>query len=154
MLWVQSLRSFWGVFSHLIRNALDHGIEDPDERIRKDKPREGHIILRSWMDRRHLFISIIDDGRGIDWIQIKRRAEQQGHSITSDQDLEDALFIDGVSTQTDVTEVSGRGVGMAAIKSVCEELQASIQVLSEDGKGSEFRFSFLLDEQNYMDGVA
>ncbi len=84
----------------------------------------------------------MDDGRGIAWDRIRQVAQTRGLPSGSELDLVNALFTDGVSTATQVTSVSGRGVGMAAVKSSCENLGGTMQVESEFGKSTTFRFSF------------
>jgi two-component system chemotaxis sensor kinase CheA len=131
---------FWSVFVHVVRNAVDHGIEPPDERIALGKPPEGRITLRTAIAADDVVIELRDDGRGIDWEAIATKARERGLPAACRANLEDALFSDGISTRSGVTEISGRGVGLAAVRQVCRELGATIQVESTRGVGTLVRF--------------
>jgi len=129
---------------HLVRNAIDHGIETPEERIKAGKPEEGTIKLSAFQEGDRIIISIEDDGKGIDVEKVKKKAVEKG-LITSEQaeNMQDKeafelLFMPGFSTADQVSEVSGRGVGMDVVASTIHNLRGSIEVESEKGKGSKF----------------
>jgi two-component system chemotaxis sensor kinase CheA len=137
-------RSFWTVFSHVVRNAVDHGIEEPAQRTAAGKPEGGRIELVTRRDGNAVIIELADDGRGIDWEALRARATAAGLAHATRDDLVDAMFSDGITTRTTVTETSGRGVGLAALREVCTELGGTIQVDSERGRGTRFQFRFSL----------
>ena len=134
--------SFWSTLIHVIRNAVDHGIETCDERLKQNKLENGTIYLSTSIEGTSYVISVKDDGRGIHWEHLRASAQQAGLPYESDLDLKEALFHIGVSTKKAVTETSGRGVGMAAIRECCQSLGGSIEVNSILGEGTEFRFVF------------
>ncbi|MBW9220468.1 chemotaxis protein CheA [Methanothermococcus sp. SCGC AD-155-N22] len=128
--------------THIIRNAIDHGIEPPEEREKLGKPRKGKLILKAVRERNHVLIIVEDDGRGIDPEVIKRKAIEKG-LITeeeakrmSDQEAINLIFLPGFSTAEKVSDVSGRGVGMDVVKTKIESLGGSVTVYSEKGKGT------------------
>jgi two-component system sensor histidine kinase and response regulator WspE len=129
---------------HIIQNAIDHGIEHPDARIDKEKPRIGAIILHVHHSAGQLLIQLQDDGVGVDFNNLKKKIVKKGlattkqlENATEDQLLE-YLFIPGFSTRDHVNEISGRGVGLDLVKSVVTQLNGSIRVSSEKGKGTKF----------------
>jgi HAMP domain-containing protein/HPt (histidine-containing phosphotransfer) domain-containing protein len=134
--------SFWGAFVHAIRNALDHGLELPSEREAMGKPAAGTLTLSTSLEDAHLCIDVADDGRGIDWRRIAAKAKDAGLPHATEQDLVEALFSDGVSTADAVTDVSGRGVGMAALRDVCARLGGRIVIQSTLGIGTRISFRF------------
>ncbi len=129
---------------HLVRNAIDHGIETPEERIKAGKPEEGTIKLSAFQEGDRIIISIEDDGKGIDVEKVKKKAVEKGlitpEQAENMQDKEafELLFMPGFSTADQVSEVSGRGVGMDVVASTIHNLRGSIEVESEKGKGSKF----------------
>ncbi len=133
---------FWSSFVHVVRNAVDHGLESADERERSGKPARGLLRVATRMETDTFVISLTDDGRGIDWNRVAERARAAGLPIAGARSLEAALFQDGVTTASEVTEFSGRGVGMAAVKSACTARGGEIRVHSAPGEGTcvEFRF--------------
>jgi two-component system chemotaxis sensor kinase CheA len=135
-------RPFWATLAHVIRNMADHGFELEAERVEQGKPQQNHVELRARLSEQGLIIEVSDDGRGIDWARLEERARQKGLPIDTTADLVDALFADGVSTADRVTETSGRGVGMSAVRQSCQELGGTISVHSERGRGTRFRFVF------------
>jgi len=136
----KSASAFFSSLVHVIRNAIDHGIEPKEQRKQNGKSESGNLRLCSHAaDDGTLWIELHDDGAGIDWSKLRARAEAQGLSASNDADL---LFADGLSTRDEVSELSGRGVGLAAVRSTVDELHGSIDVVSEPGKGTVFRFSF------------
>ncbi len=126
--------------THLVRNALDHGIESPEERIAAGKPRQGNVLLDAYHDSGHIVIRIADDGRGLDADKIRAKAEANG-LITPDQTLSRAetlrlIFSAGLSTKQAVSDLSGRGVGMDVVLSNIEALRGTVELDSELGKGT------------------
>jgi len=138
----EMLRPFWAAFAHLVRNAVDHGLESPDERVAAGKPEAGRLQLVARYTNDALVIEVVDDGRGIVWDRVREKAEAAGLPSATEHDLIKALFSDGVSTADEVSETSGRGVGLAAVDSVVRELGGEIAVQSELGKGTRFTFTF------------
>ncbi|MDY6806646.1 MAG: hybrid sensor histidine kinase/response regulator [Cyanobacteriota bacterium] len=130
---------------HMIRNAVDHGIETPEERLKSNKSRAATIRLKGYQTASNVVIEAIDDGRGLDLERIKKTAIKRGvcspedlESMTTSQ-IQSLIFAPGFSTRTFVTEVSGRGVGLDVVRSNVEALKGSIEVQSNPGKGSIFR---------------
>jgi two-component system chemotaxis sensor kinase CheA len=134
--------SFWSVLTHVVRNALDHGIETLEVRERTGKAGEGSLKLRTYVDGPDFVVAIEDDGRGIAWERVRERAREAGLPHESRADLKKALFVEGISTVDEVTEFSGRGIGLAAVRAACEERGGSIAVESEPGRGTSFVFRF------------
>jgi signal transduction histidine kinase len=137
-------RSFWAAFSHVVRNAVDHGLESPSERAAAGKPEAGSMGLVTRRDDNAIVVELHDDGRGIDWDAVRTRARQANLPCASHDDLVAALFTDGITTRSEVTETSGRGVGLAALSEVCTSLGGTIDVHSERGCGARFVFRFEL----------
>jgi two-component system, chemotaxis family, sensor kinase CheA len=137
-------RAFWSCLSHLVRNIVDHALETEQERLSSGKPAENQVQLKAWADNELLHVQVSDDGRGIDWQRLARRAKERGLPDQTREDLVEALFADGVSTADTVGETSGRGVGMSAVRAVCRELGGGISVQSETGQGTTFRFQLPL----------
>ncbi|MGA1794470.1 MAG: chemotaxis protein CheA [bacterium] len=126
---------------HLIRNAIDHGIEKPEERKALGKPPAGLIKLKAYQESSHIIITVEDDGKGIDEEKLRTKAAQSGllkKNETSSQDLMNLIFISGFSTAERVTEVSGRGVGMDAVKKSLAKINGSIEVESIINMGTRF----------------
>ncbi|MCA9166231.1 MAG: chemotaxis protein CheA [Planctomycetales bacterium] len=124
---------------HMVRNSIDHGIESSEARIAAGKPAEGRIVLRAYHQGGNFMIEVEDDGRGLDRSLIVKRAIERG-IIESDQNMTDEdvfglIFAAGFSTAAEVTDVSGRGVGMDVVRRNVEELQGSIVVRSNPGEG-------------------
>jgi two-component system chemotaxis sensor kinase CheA len=143
-------RPFWTAFSHAVRNAIDHGLEPPDERTSAGKPERGRIELITECVGDTVVIEVGDDGRGIDWDTVRSRAQQASRPHATHADLIDAILSDGISTRAEVTETSGRGVGLAALRDVCTQLGGRIEIDSERGCGTRFRFTFDLERQERM----
>jgi two-component system chemotaxis sensor kinase CheA len=127
---------------HIIRNSLDHGIESPAERERAGKPREGEVLLRASRERDHVIIEVVDDGAGLDVEEIKRQAIEGGVRSSdeletmSDSAIYDLVFHPGFSTADEVTDVSGRGVGMDVVHDTVTQLDGSVNVESTPGEGT------------------
>jgi two-component system chemotaxis sensor kinase CheA len=138
---------FWGAFVHVVRNAVDHGLEDPETRaaIGKAIPRIGlrtYEIVEGAAGQ--LILEISDDGRGIRWEAVAAKAAKVGLPHATRDDLAAALFAEGLSTRDAVTETSGRGVGLGAVREACAALGGRIEVESTSGVGTTFRFRFPL----------
>jgi two-component system chemotaxis sensor kinase CheA len=130
---------------HLLRNAVDHGIEPPLERAAAGKPPEGTIRLNAYHQGNQVVIEISDDGRGIDLPKVVKTAVGKGiltaeqAARLSDADALDLIFNAGFSTSSEVTEISGRGIGMDVAKAVMDRLKGTIGVRSVPGEGTTFR---------------
>lgn len=135
-------RGFWREFPHLLRNAVDHGLETSSERVAAGKPEKPTLRLRARAVGENIIIAIADDGRGVDWDALAERAEKLGLAHESRKELATALFAQGLTTRDEVSELSGRGVGMAAVHQACDALGGRIEMESETGQGTEFRFVF------------
>jgi len=126
---------------HLIRNSSDHGLEDPAGRAAAGKPARGRITLTARHAGAEVLISVADDGRGLDRARIQARAEENGllapGAKLADEELFKLIFEPGFSTAREVTNLSGRGVGMDVVKRTIEELRGTIDVRSNPGRGSE-----------------
>jgi len=126
---------------HLVRNAIDHGIEAPDRREAVGKAREGHVHLSAVHSGAQVLITIRDDGRGLDVGAIRARAEEQGLIVPgaklSDGELYQFIFHPGFSTAREVSSLSGRGVGMDVVKRAIEGLRGIVEVTSTPGRGAE-----------------
>jgi two-component system chemotaxis sensor kinase CheA len=135
----------WPAFVHAIRNMVDHGIEPADVRAAANKPEAGHITLETKIAGRELRIEIADDGAGIDWERVAARAAALGLPHATSADLEEALFASGVSTAEVASDVSGRGVGMDALRAMCRGLGGRIEISSKRGEGTRFACVFPLE---------
>ncbi len=129
---------------HLVRNAIDHGVEAPDIREKRGKPRAGKLRLAAQQEGDSILIHIEDDGAGMDAEVLREKAIDKGLISKeaaihmSDEDAYQLIFMAGFSTKTEVSEVSGRGVGMDVVKSRINELNGQIHISSELGHGSRF----------------
>jgi two-component system chemotaxis sensor kinase CheA len=125
---------------HMVRNAADHGIESPEERIAANKPAEGQITLRAFHQGGNIYIELKDDGRGLDRQAIRRKAIERQlireEDNLSHQEIDNLIFVPGFSTAKQITDVSGRGVGMDVVRRNVEALQGSVSIQSEMGRGS------------------
>ena len=147
---VERFRPFWSSFVHVVRNMADHGLEPESERVQKGKPRHNVVDLRARLEG-DLVIEIADDGRGIDWDAVAKKAAERNLPADTRADLTRALFADGVSTAAQVSELSGRGVGLSAISAVCSTLHGSVAVDSSAGQGTRFRFVFPCPDDGFLD---
>jgi two-component system chemotaxis sensor kinase CheA len=131
--------------AHLIRNSADHGIESPEMRKAAGKPGRGVIRLSAYHEGDQVVIEVADDGCGLDKERIVRRAIEQGiispdeGKRLTDSEAQQLIFRAGLSTADEVTEISGRGVGLDVVKAVLENLKGAIEVHSEHGRGTTFR---------------
>jgi two-component system chemotaxis sensor kinase CheA len=143
--------------THLIRNAVDHGIEVPQQRLESGKSEEGHLTLTAAHEGGKVMIDIEDDGRGLDVERIRAKAIQQGviteDSGLSPEQIQQLIFHPGLSTAEKVTDVSGRGVGMDVVKRNIEALNGSVSIQSQVGKGTRFRIALPLT-MAILDGLS
>lgn len=129
---------------HLIRNAIDHGIESPEERESLGKPRKGKITLEAYHSGNHVFVEISDDGAGINKEKVKNKAISRGLLTASeaealtDQQIYELILTSGFSTTEEVSDVSGRGVGLDVVKNTIESLGGSISIDAAPNEGSRF----------------
>ena len=129
---------------HLLRNAVDHGIEPPEERVASGKPALGQLVLAAVRERSSVAIRVSDDGRGIDRARVLQRARELGlvgdevERLSDDDTLAHLIALAGFSTAEHVTDVSGRGVGIDAVTTSVRALGGSLEVKSEDGRGTTF----------------
>jgi len=127
---------------HLLRNAIDHGIETKEERIAKGKPPVGTVVLSARHEGNNVVIEVKDDGRGIDRNAVVRKAIEKGFISEAqaesmpDEKVYELLFLPGFSTRSDATELSGRGVGMDVVKSVVESLNGTVKIESVKDRGT------------------
>ncbi|HEV3317737.1 MAG TPA: chemotaxis protein CheA [Candidatus Angelobacter sp.] len=130
--------------AHLVRNAVDHGIESPEERINAGKPAQGTVKLDAYHQGNQIVIEVSDDGRGIDREKLVERAVETGIISAADaatlaeSDALNLVFHPGLSTAEQVTSISGRGVGMDVVKTVLERLKGATSIRSTPGKGTTF----------------
>lgn len=137
---------FWAAFIHVVRNAVDHGLEDETERTKLGKKAQGTLTLTTMVNDDQYIIELTDDGRGIDWDRIAEIAYERGLPHASREELTEAIFADSFSTKKEVTSTSGRGVGLAAIQEACERHHGTIRVESDPNVGTTFQFVFPVDQ--------
>jgi len=147
-------QQFWGAFTHVLRNAIDHGIESPDQRVEVGKDNNPHLDLRTFEDGDEVVIEVCDDGRGIDWERIREKAQGLGLPYEEQADLVAAMFSSGFSTRDEATDTSGRGVGLCAVREACDELGGRIETTSEAGAGTTFQFRFPSEIAKSADALA
>ena len=130
---------------HLVRNAVDHGVGSPEERLAAGKPARGTVYLNAYHQGTQVVIEVRDDGRGIDLTLVRAHAVKKGMvnaeeaQRMSDQDALNLIFESGFSTAAEVTEVSGRGIGMDVVRTVMDRLKGTIHVSSQKGGGTTFQ---------------
>jgi len=130
--------------AHLVRNAVDHGIESPADRINAGKPAQGTVRLDAYHQGNQIVIEVTDDGRGIEHGKIVEQAVKNGWvsqadaASLSEQDALNLIFRPGLSTAEEVTAISGRGVGMDVVRTVLDRLKGSISIRTAPGKGTTF----------------
>lgn len=122
----------------LVRNAIDHGIELPDERVRLGKPAAGTVRLWARPRARNFHVEVSDDGRGLDLDALRRRVRERGLAFAEDDDLARAVFVPGISTSATVTSLSGRGVGLDVVRTEVEALSGNVEVASTRDGGTRF----------------
>jgi two-component system chemotaxis sensor kinase CheA len=130
---------------HLVRNAIDHGIETPGEREARGKTREGRLTLSSYQESNYIFIRVEDDGRGIDPEEVKKKAIEKGlikeenlPQCSSISDTLELLFLPGFSTRENSTDISGRGIGLSVVAKNITRLGGQVSLCSRKGEGSSF----------------
>jgi two-component system chemotaxis sensor kinase CheA len=130
--------------AHLVRNAVDHGIESPTERINDGKPAQGTVTLDAYHQGNQIVIEVSDDGRGIDRERLIAKAVERGlikpgdAAVLGETDINNLIFHPGLSTADQVTAISGRGVGMDVVKTVLEKLKGSVSIRTTAKKGTTF----------------
>jgi len=128
---------------HLVRNAVDHGIEMPEEREAAGKPRTGRVVLSAEQEGDHILLVISDDGKGMDANILRAKAVEKGMlekdaaDRLSDLECYNLIFAPGFSTKTEISDVSGRGVGMDVVKTKISQLNGTVNVFSTKGQGSK-----------------
>ena len=133
--------------THLIRNAIDHGIETPQERVAHNKPPKAQLLLKGSQNNSRIIIEVIDDGRGLNLEKIGVTALKRGVCTESElltmtpQQIQSLIFAPGFSTRSEVSEISGRGVGLDVVRENVERLKGTIQVDSTLGTGCKFQLS-------------
>jgi two-component system, chemotaxis family, sensor kinase CheA len=136
--------------THLVRNAVDHGIENPEQRLRNGKPVQGTICLDAYHQANQVIVEVSDDGRGIDTQKIKAAAiERRGlpaekAARLSEAEILQLIFQPGFSTAEKITEVSGRGVGLDVVQTVLQRLKGNVQIETRVGQGTKFRLQLPL----------
>jgi two-component system chemotaxis sensor kinase CheA len=130
--------------AHLVRNAVDHGIESPAERINDGKPAQGTVTLDAYHQGNEIVIEVNDDGRGINREKLIAKAVERGlikqgdTAVMSEADVNDLIFHPGLSTAQEVTSISGRGVGMDVVKTVLEKLKGTVSIRTTARRGTTF----------------
>jgi two-component system, chemotaxis family, sensor kinase CheA len=128
--------------THIVRNSCDHGIETPEERVRKGKPAMGRLMLRAFHEGGQVNIEIADDGAGIDLARVRAKAVERGLMTAekaarlSDRETTELVFLPGFSTAQAVTKVSGRGVGMDVVRTKIEAIGGTVDLSSQPGRGT------------------
>ena len=140
----QRWKGLWSELVHVVRNAVDHGLESLDERRAAAKPPQPRIRLRTATAGDRLIIDIEDDGRGVDWDAVRAIAQQKGMPSTSPEELTAVLLAPDVTTLSKATLTSGRGMGLASLADRVRSLGGEITVKSRKGQGTQFRLSLPL----------
>ncbi|HYP86890.1 MAG TPA: ATP-binding protein, partial [Polyangiaceae bacterium] len=138
----QQWAPFFGELVHVVRNAVDHGLEPTSERVELGKPSRGSLALKAKVEGDTLVFEVTDDGRGIDWTGIAEQAKAQGLPHATQTDLLDALCADGLTTRGDANEVSGRGMGMAALRARVRSMNGRLEVRSAKSVGTSWFMRF------------
>jgi two-component system chemotaxis sensor kinase CheA len=132
--------SLWSALVHVVRNAVDHGIEDAPSRAAAGKPSSGKLTFRARLEDANVVMEIGDDGAGVDWERLATKARAAGMPATRREEIERAMFASGISSTDAVTDISGRGVGLAAVWESAVALGGAVRVESERGAGTKFVF--------------
>jgi two-component system chemotaxis sensor kinase CheA len=144
----QHWSGLWSELVHVIRNAVDHGLERAEDRSAAQKPARPRLRLATKAVSDHLIIEIEDDGRGIDWDAVRRAASAKGLPSETTDDLTNALLCASVTTRDVVTTTSGRGIGLAAVRQRVDALGGHIKLATALGQGTLFQLTFPLDAPN------
>lgn len=145
----QRYAPFWSAFIHVLRNAVDHGIDDREQRELRGKSFMAHIRVATRIEEGSFVVTVEDDGPGVDWEALRAKAGALGIDPAAIGERQNLVFLSGVSTKAVVTEVSGRGVGMVAVRDACEALGGRVSVESEEGRGTRVSFVFPKDQAIY-----
>jgi two-component system chemotaxis sensor kinase CheA len=135
----------WSIMSHLVRNAVDHGIELGEERAARGVSPRARLRFEVRQQPEQLTITVEDDGRGISWSAVRVRAVALGLPADTRDELIAALLSDGFSTASTVSDISGRGVGLGAVAAMCRAYGGSLTIASEPGRGARFTMAFELN---------
>lgn len=134
--------SLYDPLVHMLRNALDHGVESPEDRLAAGKPAKAYISLKAWQEANSVMIVLQDDGKGMDPAALRRKAHQKGlineNGAPSDEEAYQLVFLPGFSTKEVASSVSGRGVGMDVVKTAVEKNRGAIHIESSLGHGTKF----------------
>jgi two-component system chemotaxis sensor kinase CheA len=145
---------FWSAFIHVLRNAVDHGTEDREERQKSGKPEQCIIRVATAIQGNRFVITVEDDGPGVDWRRLRVRAGQLGALASALEEPVKLICLPGLSSRDTVTELSGRGMGMSAVAEACEALGGTMEVKSQWGVGTRIEFAFPKDASVYEGNAA
>lgn len=132
----EDLDGLWCAYAHAVRNAVDHGVEGPAQRLEAGKPAAGRLRLSAHMEGAWMRIALEDDGAGVNVDAVRARARDLGLPCTSEAELCQAVFHEGLSSRAEVSETSGRGVGLSALREVVHRLGGQLGLESRPGQGS------------------